>query len=208
MRRLIAIAVLCTAVLTAGIRTPLRAQSQQIETLRWRPLIHSSSVTTDEIFPATILALATAPSRASQPTYIGDPNGALGVTVESPTPNTHVQVSVKVDQLSEVSTLEATLPQANRAYEIWPKIRFDARALASVRESFPTTAVFSVAVDGAAPMTQSRTIRVRSINDVPFAYITNTGQVQDFGFMFAAFVNENSPQIDQILKEALFVQER
>jgi hypothetical protein len=86
---------------------------------------------------------------------------------------------------------------------VWPKIRFDARALATVREAFPTTAIFAVAVDGAPAVEQSRTIRVRSVNDVPFLYVTNTGQVQDFGFMFAAFVNENSPQIDGILKEAL-----
>jgi hypothetical protein len=74
------------------------------------------------------------------------------------TPNTHVQVVIKVDQLSELSTFDGVLPDAGRTYEIWPKIRFDARALAHVRESFPTTALFSVSVDGAPSAQQSRTI--------------------------------------------------
>jgi len=62
----------------------------------------------------------------------------------------------------------ALAADAGRTYEVWPKIRFDARTLSHVQESFPTT-VFSLSVDGAMVGQQSQTVRVRSVNDVPFA---------------------------------------
>jgi hypothetical protein len=125
--------------------------------------------------------------------------------VTSHTPNARVQVTITVDRLSEASTFDATLPHANRAYEIWPTIRFDMRALAGIREAFPATAHFTVAVDGVQVGQQSKTIRVRSVNDVPFVYVTKNRQHVDLSFMFVAFVNENSPIIDKILRDALAV---
>jgi hypothetical protein len=188
-------AALTIAALEPPLVEPAAAQ--------WRPLIYSSSIATEEIFPAEILALAMRPSAQVQPHYLGDPNGMFGVAIASPTANARVNVTITVDHLSQASTFEAVLPEANRPYEVWPTMRYDTRALAGVRESFPATAHFMVSVNGKPVGEQSRTIRVRSVNDVPLAYRTTNGQVHDVRFMFAAFVNENSPVIDQILKEAL-----
>ena len=185
--------------------THAHAQSQPSAQIQWRPLVYSSSVNTDQIFPAEILALAARPITNGRATYLGDPNGVFGIEITSAIPNVRVEVSITVDQLAQASTFEAVIPQASRAYEVWPKVRFDMKALSQARQPFPTTVVFALSVDGVPSGQQSRTIQVRSVNDVPFAYMTTKGQVLDSGYMFAAFVNENSSAIDAILKEALSV---
>jgi hypothetical protein len=176
---------------------------QRLNRPQWRSVVHSSAVQTNEIFPSVVLALSSRPSRPSSPSYLGDSNGVLGVQIVSPWANARARVSIKVDQFAENSVLEVNLPVAGRTYEVWPKLRFDSRALAAVREPIPTTALFSVSIDGGAAQEQVRSLRIRSVNDVPYAYVTTTGQVQNVGYMFAAFVNENSPVIDRILREAL-----
>jgi hypothetical protein len=123
-----------------------------LATINWRPAIENSQVETDQIFPAEILALATrhVDTNKLPPRYLGDANGVLGVTVVSSTPNAKVRVSIKVDRVADESGLDVTIPEANQQYEIWPTIRFDTRALARTRESFPTTVLFSVFVNGAS----------------------------------------------------------
>jgi len=174
-------------------------------TVKWQPIIENTSIDTDQVFPAEILALATRHPQKLPLRYLGDPNSVLGIALVSSTPDVRVRVSVKVDRLAEESSFEATIPEANQPYEIWPTIRFDTRALSKIRESFPTTALFTVSVNGVHLGEQSRTIQVRSVNDVPFMQVTREGQVRDLSPLFAAFVDENHPQIDRILHEALRV---
>jgi len=163
-------------------------------------------VDTDQLFPAEILAVAARRVKEKAPArYLGDPNSALGVLLTSSAADVHVRVSVKVDGLAEQSSFETTIPEANQQYEIWPTIRFNTRTLAKIQESFPTTAVFSVSVNGVAAGEQSRMIQVRSVNDVPLEYVTKDKQVFDVSPLFTAFVNENHPYIDRILREALRV---
>lgn len=200
MRRIV-ILILAIFVLTHVTK----AQSAS-QTLKWEPAIENTKVDVDELFPAEILAVAARRvHRNAPPRYLGDPNGALGIVLVSPTAGAKVRVTIKVDRLAEESSFEATIPEANQQYEIWPTMRFDTRALARIRESFPTTALFSVSVNGATAGEQSRTIQVRSVNDVPLAYMTKDKHVLDVSPLFAAFVDENHPYIDQILHEALRV---
>ncbi len=61
---------------------------------------------------------------------------------------------------------------------------------------------YSVRVNGADLGQQTRSIRIRSVNDVPFEVMTN-GKQQDFSFLFAAFVNESHPFVQTVLQEGL-----
>lgn len=181
-----------------------KAQSTAL-TIKWQPVVDNSSVDTDQIFPSEILSLATRRAHNVPPRYLGDPNGVFGVLLVSSAANAQVRVSIKVDRLAEESSIEETIPEAEQQYEIWPTVRFNTQALARVQEPFPTTAVFSVFVNGEKIGEQSRTIQVRSVNDVPFAYKTRDGRILDVSPLFAAYVDENNPYIDRILQAALRV---
>lgn len=191
------------ALLTLNI-APVEAQSAP-PSIKWQPIVENSSIDTDQVFPAEIISLAARHVQKLPPTYLGDPNSVFGVAVVSSVPDARVRVSIKVDRLAEESNFEATIPEANKRYEIWPTIRFDTRTLARIRESFPTTALFSVSLNGVPIGEQSRTIQVRSVNDVPFARRTRDGRMENLSPLFAAFVDENHPYIDRILQAALRV---
>lgn len=48
-----------------------------------------------------------------------------------------------------------------------------------------------------------RTFSVRSINECLLGYVTGGTKFHDTGIFFAAYVNEENPMIDQLLREAL-----
>lgn len=171
--------------------------------VKWEPVILSSGVLpTSDLFPAQILAMSSRPHAKPTARYIGDPNGVLGVVVTTAKPGVNVRVSVRLDGFADDSTLTTTLAEAQR-YELWPTIRFDSRALAGLRQSMPSTAVFNVAVDGVTLPEQTRTLTVRAVNDVPMWFKQKDGRMLDTTNLFAGFVNENSPIVDKILGRAL-----
>lgn len=190
------------AALLALNFAPANAQSGP-SIIKWKPIIESSSIDTDQIFPAEIISLAARHAQNLPPTYLGDANGVFGVAVVSSIPDAQIRVTVKVDKLADESSFEVIIPEANKQYEVWPTIRFDTRALARIREPFTTTALFSVSLNGISNGEQSRTIKIRSVNDVPFARRTRDGHMEDLSPLFAAFVDENHPYIDRILQAAL-----
>eukprot|EP00975_Prorocentrum_lima_P029234 6138283-Prorocentrum_lima.AAC.1 len=48
-----------------------------------------------------------------------------------------------------------------------------------------------------------RTFSVRSINECLLGYVSNGTKFHDTSIFFAAYVNEENPMIDQLLREAL-----
>jgi hypothetical protein len=82
---------------------------------------------------------------------------------------------------------------------------WDFTALHKVTQQRPVNALFKVSVDGVALQDQNETCVLKSINDCPF-YIRwdEEGEdPEDFSWLFAAYVNENHPWVDTILKEAI-----
>jgi hypothetical protein len=191
------------ALVFTFFEVPVRAR-QTLSTNEARPMWTPIVEMGDELFPALALSLASLRVNKQSPTHVGDPAGFFGVRITCPTGSTRVRVTITIDGLSQESSLEATLPQPDQQYTVYPRIRFDVRALARTRESHPTTVVFAVSANGVNLGEETRTIQVRSVNDVPLAFRTPEGRTVDLkGALFAALVDENHPWIDTILSEAL-----
>jgi hypothetical protein len=166
------------------------------------------------------------------PYLLGDRFGLLGVAISSPAPKARVKVTVKENDLMAASTWEGELPEANHQYFIAPKVNYKFDRLRKVTQPVPMNVTFVVEVNGKSAGEQSDTLSIRSINDCPFAVQeseetieTDTGEDKDryansnaaseeeeeeagaestdLGWMFAAYVNEDSPVVDRILKDAL-----
>ncbi len=76
--------------------------------------------------------------------------------------------------------------------------------LVRVRQSKPAAVEFVVSIDGGPARKVAKPVTIRSINDCPFYYVSKTsGRGHDLSWMFAAYVNEDHPLIDEILKRAL-----
>jgi hypothetical protein len=162
----------------------------------------------DQLFPSFIIATATIrlPEEALEEhqgeQVLGDPQGLLGVTLEAEEDETPVTVTISCDAIMEPSTLTGTLAQAGEEYRILPKIKYKYDVLARRSQPGPVTVTFSVELGDEEAEVQTKTLTLRSVNDCPFT-IVEDGDHVDVSFMFAAYVNEQHPYLDKVLREAL-----
>ena len=180
------------------------------------------SYTGTDIYPSAIIATATVDwnaSRNEQPKskkekkeesaqipWLGDKNGWVGAKVLNVTKGMKIKVEVVGDGWLKPSKTEVTVEHDEEEVLVMPKGIFDYDALHKVRQQKPANLNIKVTVNGKALAEQNEVVTLRSINECPFAVILGEGDDEtsdDLSWMFAAYVNENHPWIDGILKEAL-----
>lgn len=132
--------------------------------------------------------------------YLGDPWGMVGIRYRNTTPGAKVLVRVVVDDIADPTEAEFTLPEAGE-YQLYPRLRYRYDRLRAIGQPMPVNLSWSVSVDGQPAGTQTGVARVRSVQDAPFVLRTERG-VENLSWVFAAFVTEEAPWIDTLLKEA------
>lgn len=159
----------------------------------------------NQVFPSYIIATSTRDfERQRLPDdYLGDPNGYIGIEYVTDRPGEELRVEILGGGIIKSGILEATAKSAGQKYRIYPKIAYDYRELGRLLEPVSEDVTVTLTVNGQRKGTRIQTVRFRSVNDCPFALIDDQGTVRDYSWMFAAYVNENHPLIDWMLKEAL-----
>ncbi|HEX8911492.1 MAG TPA: hypothetical protein VF796_03960, partial [Humisphaera sp.] len=175
----------------------------------WKPALEMDG----QVFPSLLIATANikTPEDAEDEkdeTFIGDPKGIVGVEVESPADNATVTVSVRVDRIAEPATITAKLPKKGETYRVYPTFRYDYKVLRETRQAAPLSVTIEVRLAGRPAERKDLTVSLRSINECPFAELVEGDgdaepTVDVYAWMFAAYVNEDHPLVDKILKEAL-----
>lgn len=133
----------------------------------------------------------------------GNPRGVLGVSLVSGGADVPVEVTIASKEIMQTSTWSGTLGEEGVAAMVFPDIRFLYRALTGNKQSIPVPVTYRVTVGDEDPEEQTVTITLRSINDCPFTVLQDDGSVLDVSYLFAAYVNEQHPFVDKILREAL-----
>ncbi|MDZ4406332.1 hypothetical protein [Prosthecobacter sp.] len=137
----------------------------------------------------------------------GDENSWLGVELTGLPKGAKVEVEIFVDGFMKPSKWKGTVSKINRDGEalIFPKAVWDYEALSKVRQQRPVNVTFKVTVNGEALPDETQTHIMKSLNDCPFYVLMDEDgeDFDDFSWLFAAYVNENHPMVDSILKEAL-----
>jgi len=181
------------------------------------------SFTERDLFPSALIATATvdwngdeqyAEDRKSDddpeledgetPIY-GDENGWIGVTLYDVSADSEVRVEMAIDGILNPSVWEGTIYWDSEEAIVYPKAAWNFDALLKIREQRPVTATFTVTVDGEKLPVQTETFTVKSLNDCPFYVVLDEDRTEfeSYSELFAAYVNENHPWVDGILKEAL-----
>ncbi len=157
------------------------------------------------LFPSFIISMATFDlEKIKRPTnYIGEIFGQVGCTVTSPQDDCPFTVEVSSPKFIRTSSIQGRLPKAGETYHIYPKLDYDYDALYSVIEPVPETISIKLTLAGEEVGTEQKTVDVRSVQDCLFAFKHDNGIITPYEFEFAAYVNENNPLIDKILKRAL-----
>ncbi len=176
-----------------------------------------------QIYPSMVLAMATAkPTPEAEEKSekqaavdekvaaqtLGDPDGWIYVTLTAPADETPIRVTVTCDDVMEPSTYKGVLAKKGEFYGIAPKIRWKYKDLAKVRQPIPANVVFSVKLGEAEAEEDVRVVTLHTVNDCPYLHIeidheNEQVHVRNLAFMLAAYVNEDHPWIDTLLREAI-----
>lgn len=161
------------------------------------------SETGDQLYPSMIVVFSTAKMESKrEPTTLGSPLGIIGVSIKSPAANTPVKVEISSTKLIKKSVFEGVMPKAGATYDIFPQLKYDYDKLFEVRQTFPEDVTAVVTVNGVPQGEKTMTMTVMSLNDCVFA-LYDRDETVDICWMYAAYVNENHPLVEKILKEAL-----
>lgn len=166
----------------------------------WKPRVTPQGL----VFPSLLIATATM-RRAdidADSGVLGDPNGVIGATVTATRDRQRVKLRVRMPTLARESTLEAVLPRKGGRYELYPTMLWDFDKLRAQHAARPDSIEFALEVDGRKAGSAVERVRVQSINVAPY-YVDGAGGTADLNWMFAAYVNEDHPLVQQILGEAL-----
>jgi hypothetical protein len=187
--------------LLAVLITPVThtiAQDSQTPTATWELALPNQA------FPALIVSRGGTTRKIANSQVLCDPQSMFRVRVKSSAPATRIHVEVKVDDFFlDTSSCDAILDTANQEYLIAPTPRWDFHKLALNDQPYPSTVVVSLKANAVDLGQKTTRLQIRAVNDVPFAVKGDGGRIYDHSELFAAFVNENSPVVEVILKEAL-----
>jgi hypothetical protein len=211
----------CTAlliVLMGGFTAASSAQPSfvRVGSISWLPITENGG----HFFPSFALATATMnttiqgtprllgeatplPVNRVAPVYRGDSYGYFGVALRSARVPLHVRVQIDAPALAETSSIEADLTDSTRMYELFPQMLYKDQNLQGMTQLTTATVGFKVFVNDSLVSEQRQLVRVRSVNDVPFMVDFRLGGRVDQSWMFSAYVNENHPAIDELLRAAL-----
>lgn len=185
------------------------------------PNVEFYSYTHESLFPSAIISTATvdwngaeqnAEDRADitesiedQPLY-GDENGWVGVTIENAPEEADIEVLISCGELLKESKWSGKLKAGQTNVRIMPKAAWNYDALHKIREERPETLSIVVTMNDEVVSEKSETVIFKSIRDCPYYVFLDKEDpesLDDISFVFAAYVNENHPWIDGVLKEAI-----
>ncbi|MFC4665251.1 hypothetical protein [Falsiporphyromonas endometrii] len=158
------------------------------------------------IFPSAVLSVATTDTLVIVPVdsnYLGNPKSLIGVKLSSPKALSKVRIEVDATPFYRKSVSEFILNKSNKEYTIYPDIIWNYEALRNNNQPEPINVVVHVTLNGKDLGQKVRTFSVRSVNECLLGYMTHGNKFHDTGIFFAAYVNEDNPMIDKLLREAL-----
>ncbi|MEO8207297.1 MAG: hypothetical protein ABI615_14040 [Chthoniobacterales bacterium] len=162
-----------------------------------------------EIFPSLLISTASMESEKEEleENELGDSDSTIGIQLTSPAKRgATVEIKIRANRVMEESTFTGTLSRADTDYDIFPQINWKYDELIKVKQAEPLTVVFDLSINGVSQGSRSLTVRLHSVNECPFYLYGDEedgSDDTDLTFLFAAYVNEDHPWIDNILKQAL-----
>lgn len=162
------------------------------------------------LFPSAILSVATTNTQVIPPMsgeYVGNPKSCVAIKLKSGHANTMVRIELAETPFYARSVSTFVLPKERTEYIIYPDILWRYNALRDNEQAEPISVVANVEVDGKDLGQKVRTFSVRSINECLLGFNKQLpdGRTRYVStrLFYAAYVNEENPLIDKVLREAL-----
>ena len=150
-----------------------------------------------QLYPSLILAL----------NQTGDPElssqlAPFSVSVTSPANNALLRIVVDSSLFNYVTTFEEILPLKGETYTFRPTLNWKYDRLATLRQSRPLDLPFTCYLNDEQVSTRNIHLNLRTVNECPLSFRHGSQKI-DTRWLFAAYVNEDHPYIENILGEIL-----
>lgn len=193
------VAVACVTLLV--IKRPFAGGGYEVVSPLW-----------GNVFPSAILSVATSDAQIVEPltggTTLGNVKAPFAIRRTAARDGEIVVIDLAETPFFARSVSTFTLPHRDSTYIIYPDILWRYDALRANTQAEPMSLVANVTADGKALGQQVSTVSVRSVNECLLGYYQprpdgGKGPYVSTRLFYAAYVNEESPEIDKILREAL-----
>ncbi|MDF1695416.1 MAG: hypothetical protein P1U56_06275 [Saprospiraceae bacterium] len=170
----------------------------------WAPIKRFGS----DFYPSYVLATSTwsqnltSESEENAYNYYGDGNGYFGIQITKFPIGTIVRVEIEGEPLARKSSYTITVAKEGIT-EIFPQMEYDYDALKNVNQAKPVNFKYSIYVNDQLFGEHMEVLWTRSVNDAVYWGEDHHGNSYALDFIFAAYVNENEPQLDAVLGEML-----
>lgn len=157
------------------------------------------------IFPSVILSTAATGSTIIEPEqeYLGRPFSCIAIRIQSTHAKSHVLINVEESPFFKESVSDFVLEKANTEYLVYPEIVWNYDVLKNNVQAQPVSVSVKVTLNDKELSPQVKTFSMRSVNECPTGYRDAQMRYHGTSVFFGAYVNEDHPMIDQLLKEAL-----
>lgn len=183
---LVAVLLLCTACIHRGPK--LFDPAQVAFQAEYNPLFDG------QIYPSFILATNNNAALGTQATFT--------VSVTAPTDNAVLRVVIDSSALNYVTIVQEMLPRRGETYRFQPSIKWKYDVLRSFRTPGAVDLTFSCYINDEEVDVKNLHLNYRTVNECPLSLVYG-GTTYDFRWLFAAYVNEDHPQIEQILTDVM-----
>lgn len=147
-----------------------------------------------QLYPSMLLALGNS--------SIADRYSTFSVSVTAPTDGAVLRVVIDSSIVSYVTTFQEVLPRRGSTYTFQPSVKWKYGALRAMRTPGTVDLTFTCFINDEEVDVKNLRLGCRSVNECPLS-LSFDGHLTDFRWLFAAYVNEDHPQIDQILSDIM-----
>ncbi|MBR3725650.1 MAG: hypothetical protein IKN11_09720 [Bacteroidales bacterium] len=154
----------------------------------------------NQFYPSLVMGVA---SLSDQNFGLNDTNALFTVSVTAPASNSVLRITIDSSSLNYVTIIQEVLSVKDVRYTFHPSIKWKYDKLYQTRQQGIADLTFTCYINDEEVDVKNVRINYRSANECLLSVIDDGGNLHDFRWLFAAYVNEEHPYIDSILSDIM-----
>ena len=132
----------------------------------------------------------------------GNSDSPFSIQMTAPADNSVLLIVIDSSALNYVTIIQEILPHRGERYTFQPQIKWKYDILRRLRQPGAIDLTFTCYINDEEIDLKNLHIGYRTVNECPLSLVYE-GRTYDFRWLFAAYVNEDHPQIEQILTDII-----
>lgn len=121
----------------------------------------------------------------------------------NPIENAELKIKIEASNINFETVFQSKLANVKSTYSFSPLIKWNFANLKLLKQSGSVDMTFICYINNKETDRKNIRYAYRSVNECVYGYLDSEGTYVDTKWMFAAYVNEDNPKIDQLLKDVL-----